>query len=187
MKYGLSLISLSGAAGSGKDTAADALEADGWGRVALADPMRELLLKIDPIVSGVRLSAMVAEIGWSRAKREYPEVRRLLIATGEGARKVLGADCWIKAAKLTDSWVQNYQIVVTDVRPHDGDNLTIEADWIHEEGGIVVRVERPGLENTIDHYTETNLDKLPYDALIQNDGTVEDLHSKIREVAESLL
>jgi hypothetical protein len=180
------LIGLSGFAGSGKDEAARGLVTAGWRRIALADPMRELLLRIDPFIgeSGDRLSYLVGRFGWDACKRSVPEFRRLLIATGESARDVFGHDCWLRAAEQKPVWNSYQPVVVSDIRPHDGEHLSIEADWVHLHGGIVVRVERPGQPSSgIDHYTETNLQHLPYDAVLVNCGTVEDLHDGIRELA----
>ena len=64
------IIGLTGYARSGKDTVASILVEDyGFTRVAFADPIRDLLLKINPILeNGYRLGEHVKEFGWELAK-----------------------------------------------------------------------------------------------------------------------
>ncbi len=161
--------------------------AAGWRRIALADPMRDLLRAIDPLViGGVRLAELIDRHGWDAAKREFPEVRRLLIACGEGGRAVLGPDCWLLAAEQTDEWQSEEPLVVSDIRPHAGEHLTIEVDWIHEHGGQVIRIDRPRLTHAVRHYTEA-VELLEPDAVLVNDGTVEELQAAVlRAVGEVL-
>ncbi len=66
--------------------------------------------------------------------------------------------------------------IITDVR------FPNEADAILERGGIMIRVERPGLvENT--HLSETALDNYSkFNFTINNNGTMEELVLRIKEV-----
>ena len=95
------IIGLSGYAGSGKDTVASVLiEQHGFTRLAFADPIREFLLLINPILSdGHRVNETVTMIGWDNAKSK-PEVRRLLQDIGVGCRQMFGEDFWIKQLQL---------------------------------------------------------------------------------------
>ena len=85
------IIGLTGYARSGKDSVAKVLvDHYGFIRLAFADPIRDLLLEVNPILDkGNRLSSLVDEYGWDIAKAQ-PEVRRLLQTLGVGARKVFG-------------------------------------------------------------------------------------------------
>ena len=166
------LIGLSGRKRSGKDTFAARLVADhGFVRVALADPMKEMALAIDPIVDYrftadaqedrlgytklIRLSEIVATHGWETAKAR-PEVRRLLQRLGtEGGREVLGDNVWIDAAfaRIENLLDAGAPVVVTDVR------FTNEAEAIVKAGGQVMRIEREALPPSGDmHPSETELD-----------------------------
>lgn len=174
----VSLIGLSGYARSGKDTAARVLTDGGWEQRAFADPLREFLLSVDPLVPTLdgkttfRLSWLVGHLGWERAKDRFPEVRQLLQRTGTDAgRRVLGEDVWANRAlqDLTDP------VVLTDVR------FTNEAEAIRERGGLVFRIDRPGVgpatapDGTV-HPSETQLDGFDFDAIIVNRGSTADLH-----------
>ena len=85
----VSIVGLTGYAGSGKDTAAQGLIDIGYTRLAFADPMRDGLLAINPWVcvdprcelgypaEFQRLRRIIDRMGWDSAKRAYPEVREL--------------------------------------------------------------------------------------------------------------
>ena len=178
------LVGLTGFAGSGKDTAAQALLNVGYQRRAFADPMRKGLLGVNPLVGpapgedygNITLQQLVVGdewnigIGWDRAKREYGEVRRLMQAYGtEGGRDIHGQQCWIDAAARTLYGGIDY--VFTDVR------FPNERDFIHERGGIVIRICRPGTAAANTHASEQVLDDC--DAGIINSGSIEELHHEV--------
>lgn len=180
------ILGLCGLAGSGKDTAAEALVDDGWVRVAFADAIREGLLAIDPIVgSGAdcvcwRISDYVESGGWDGAKRN-PEVRFLLQRYGtEGGREVHGDDCWLNIGrrKIVEALAAGKCVVVTDVR------FANEAELIHELGGQVVKVLRPssGLSGSNSAHASERLDFVS-DRVLVNDSTISSLHERIRRVA----
>src|SRR4051794_16838163 len=85
MRY--NLVGLTGYARSGKDTAAQVLINKGFNRVAFADPMKNMLYALNPIVvecSELRLREIVDRDGWEGAKR-LSEVRELLQRVGTDA------------------------------------------------------------------------------------------------------
>lgn len=183
-------LGLTGYAGSGKDTAAQALLDSGWERRAFADAVKAGLLGVDPVVSAedvsyvdgcsnvelVHLSEIIEAMGWDFAKRAYPEVRRLLQAYGtEGGRHVHGSDCWIKAARA--SMLNGVDYVFTDAR------FPNEVEMIHQAGGVVVRIDRTGVEAVNAHVSD-DIGGLPVDLVIVNNGTVEDLHTRMLELFE---
>lgn len=167
------IIGLTGYARTGKDTVAKTLlDEYGFKRVAFADKLREFVLAINPILaSGRRLSEEIDFVGWEIAKGQA-EARRLLQETGLTVRKFFGEDSWVNLAfsgmNPTDS------IVVTDVR------FKNEADKIRHLGGVVWRVERPGVGPVNSHISESQMDGYSYDAIINNDGSLDDLVEKVR-------
>ncbi len=175
-------VGLAGFKGSGKDTAAKALMDRGYQRAAFADPLRDMALAIDPVLwtspfandHAVRLSAFVEVNGWDKAK-QHPEVRRTLMRLGtEAVRGVLGQDVWVETADRLHGHVE--RIVFTDVR---FDN---EATYIRRNGGVVVQIVRPGREGA-DHASEQGISPHLVDAVIANDGTVEELHERLLQAA----
>lgn len=159
------IIGLGHAARVGKDTCAELLiEHHGYTRVAFADALKEFVYAIDP---DVRLAVHL--FGWEDAKAN-PVNRRKLVDIGNGAREIIGADVWIQAAMRR---VTSGRTVITDMRYPN------EVDAIRAIGGLIVKVERPGvcpLDNVADQALATYDG---WDAVIVNDGTREDLREQL--------
>lgn len=177
------IVGLSGYARAGKNEAAEALVQYGWRPAAFADKLREFLLALNPLIPNavdmwpVRLRALIGDVGWEYAKDHYPEVRALLQRAGtEAGRKVLGTNVWVNA--LFDQNLDAPALAITDVRFEN------EAQAVSDRGGILIRVERPGVGPATDrfggvHVSETALDDWPFDHVLNNDGTVQELHAKL--------
>lgn len=193
------LIGLGGLAGSGKDAIAQILVNNhDFVRVAFADKLKEMLLAIDPYVKidfeefdsesrYVKLSDIIngyiSEYGmhfweaYNYSKEQIPDVRRLLQRIGtEGGRNLFGENFWVNLVQpILD---QNDSIVITDVR------FPNESDFVHLNNGIVVLVERPGVVRINNHSSE-DLNIYP-DAILNNDGTLEDLDLAVDELVAGL-
>jgi hypothetical protein len=176
------LVGLCGYAGSGKDEAAKGLVADGWERVALADALRDALAALDPLIHASNnhvvtvLSNVLAEFDgdWDAVKK-FHDVRRLLQRLGtEAGRDIHGQDCWVNIARRKILATSN-NVVVTDIR------FANEAAMIRDLGGVLVRVERPGVGPVNEHVSEV----MPFEAdhTLLNDGSIEQLHDTIRRLA----
>lgn len=75
------------------------------------------------------------------------------------------------AGPLSSKWI------ISDTRFPD------EAKVIKEHEGIVIRIKRPGIDESSNHSSETALDKYDkFDAIINNDGTLEQLETKLKEI-----
>lgn len=179
-------IGFMGYARSGKDTAGDHLvQAHGYRRVSFADPVRESLLALDPIIAAdvyrygddhrdvcaevTRLSHAVAARGWEGAK-EVPEVRTLLQRHGTDAmRGVMGDDVWVNLAarRVVEARRAGKNVVVTDCR------FPNEVRALREWGFRLVWVDRPGVEPVNGHVSEVGVS--PHDAttvLLNNSSKV---------------
>ncbi|MGW8630572.1 deoxynucleotide monophosphate kinase family protein [Streptomyces sp. NPDC055793] len=182
------IIGLAGYARSGKNEAAEALVQYGWRQAAYADKLREFLLAVDPVIPGpygtgnLRLSILIRDVGWEYAKDHYPEVRALLQRTGtQAGRKLFGSNVWVDA--LFRDLAEAPALVITDCR------FPNEAQAVADRGGVMIRVERPGVGPAKDkvgrvHESETALDGWRYDHTLINDGSVRDLHLKLYGVAD---
>jgi len=175
-------IGLSGYARSGKDTVADFVQEHdpSFKRVALADSLKEMIYTLDPYVieegHTIRYRELVDAIGLHEAKNNH-EVRRLLQVFGtEVMRDRFGESVWIDLAFAPYSSPDN--LLVTDVR------YVNEADAVRDHGGVVIRVERPGVEPPNLHRSETAMADYRFDAVIVNDGTLEDLKAKVVEFVD---
>lgn len=172
------LVGMMGRARAGKDTVAHRLVTDhGFRRYAFADALKEVALQADPIVTpldtvgrSVRLSEVVAAVGWEGAK-EHREVRRTLQALGVAVRSV-DPFFWVSAV-MDEVEHRTGPVVITDVR------FPNEAATIRDAGGVLVRVIRPGQDASDQHVSETALNDWKPDFEVLNDG---DLHSLLKKV-----
>lgn len=180
------LIGLSGYARSGKDTVGDYLvKHHGFKKVSFAEPMRQALLALNPIVglrldTDARVQDVIAEYGWDGYKesRYGNEIRELMQRLGtEVGRKQFGEDFWVdKASKLIDTYLwQDMNVVITDMR------FVNEAKAIEALGGQTWRIERDGVVAANAHVSETALDTYGFDQLIRNDGSLDDLYEKVEQ------
>lgn len=134
-------VALYGPAGVGKDSLADVLVREyDFVRVAFADPVREMALRLNPYVHDVkttaRLRTIVDKHGWEDAKNGYPEVRRLLQVIGTDAIRTEDPEFWVRRAKLAAQKAGG-GVVFTDTR------FVNEARMVSGAGGITVRIEGP--------------------------------------------
>lgn len=104
-------------------------------------------------------------------------IRELLQLIGTKLRDI-DPDIWIKAL---DKDTRGYSdVMITDVR------FLNEAEYIKSKGGLLVRINRPNLEED-QHISETELDNYSnWDYVIKNDGTMEDLVHKVNQMIKDL-
>jgi hypothetical protein len=119
------IIGFIGYARSGKDTAAEALTARGYKRVAFADALKADCEKI----IGQPFTAMTPE------QKEF--WRPLLVEYGR-LRRAQHPDFWVWQVESALKMVEpSTPVCITDVR------YSNECRWILEQGGILVMVTRP--------------------------------------------
>lgn len=176
------LIGLCGYAGVGKDEAAKVLlDEYGYKRVAFADPIKESLMALNPLIPyqdrHVRLHEVIKELGWAQAEDQNEEIRRLAQAMGtEVGRNILSHNLWVQ---IVEKKLDN-RTVVTDTR------FPNEARLLRRHGGILVRVERPGFGPVNEHLSDRASKNWAYEHRIRNDSTLEALYEEVRELARSL-
>jgi len=165
------IIGLSGYARSGKDTVASLFP--DYQRRAFADPMREALLRLNPLISSSMTVQEAVEIhGWDTAKTVFPEIRRLLQVLGtEVGRNMIDENVWVNIA--TKDLNSDDDIVFADVR------FPNEAQAIKELGGQIWRINRPEISAINLHSSESSMDHWPFDAWLDNSGSIEDLQAQI--------
>lgn len=105
-------------------------------------------------------------------------VREFLQLLGtECVRNTLHKNAWVNAliadyVKKDDKY-PNW--IVTDVR------FPNEAAVIKNAGGIVIRVVRNTNNDVPNHVSESSLDNYTFDYVIENYGSIEDLHYKVKQ------
>ena len=106
------------------------------------------------------------------AAGEYIEipmtVRELLQKLGtEGLRTGLHENVWLNA--LFADYTPDSKWIITDVR------FPNEAESIKSRGGIIIRVDRPGLKALNNHPSEKSMDDYKFDYRITNSSSLENL------------
>lgn len=182
------LVGVIGRKRAGKDSfAARLVEAHGFRRLAFADALRDAALALDPIVTpvdtvagSVRLSELVAQVGWEGAKA-HTEVRRTLQRFGQGVRLV-DEDFWLRPVLAQVDAEPDRPTVITDVRYPN------EAAAVVERGGVIVRMVRPGLghDEADTHESETALADFRADWVVFNNTTLEHVYEKADHFASCI-
>lgn len=175
------LIGFAGLAGAGKNEAANALP---YKHIAFADPLKELVRQIDPYISfhpaggPIRLSQLM-DLGESfeLVKRNSTELRRILQELGVSIRDI-SPNFWVDAldSANTDNLSSTF---ITDVRFQN------EVDYVRSWWGKVIWIEKPGLEQG-SHISENAITAEDCDGYVLNDGTIEELHEKVRAEIKAL-
>lgn len=131
-----------------------------------------------------------------RGNHNPMNVREFLQILGtESIRLALHKDAWVNALMsdyhsesgvdiLDDGTMKGWfkpepNWVITDCRFHN------EAIAVKNKGGIIVRINRPGVFPVNNHPSEVDLDNWNFDMVINNDGTLEDLKVKVKNVLEN--
>ncbi|AVD99275.1 deoxynucleoside monophosphate kinase [Streptomyces phage BillNye] len=176
----MKILGLAGYARSGKDTAGNALEADGWKRVAFADVLREFAYTLNPVIQSEHgfytpLQWVIDEYGWNGYKRtQWAEgVRDLLQRLGtECGRELISQNIWVDAT--FNRMDPNFNYVISDMR------FPNEASAILARGGHLLRIERPGVGPANGHKSETALDDWDLDVIL-NDRTQGQFEVEVRQ------
>ena len=172
-------LGISGWARSGKDTVADYMvEREGYIKVSFAQPIKDAIMNLDPIISFEGVTAHVrqfSDLSWDDLKDLSPDIRPLLQRMGtEVGRDMFGQDFWVEAAiaRIPDG----SKVVFSDVRYPN------EAMAIKSLGGEVWRVERNGVGPANDHASEHALNDFEFDKTIRNDSTLEALYLQVDSI-----
>ena len=168
------IVAFTGKRGSGKDTAAKALVAEGYTLMSFADPLREILM----IVYGLTMEELTDPVIKEQPLNRFPwkSPRELMTTIGtQGFRDLIHQETWVKA--LERRALQHDKVVVADLR-----FLTEEA-MLKEHGATIIRVVSPEREKNdahAQHRSETEMDQIVPTHTVINNGTIEDLHRHVR-------
>ncbi len=190
------IVGLSGYGKAGKDTVGAFLASHGFKRYAFADALKDLLVRLDPVV-GIHqktgkpwlLSMMIEKHGSLEACKHHPEITRLMqrLGTEAGREGPLGEDVWVNAVFRKINQENPERVVITDLR------FPNEAEAIEAAGGFLWRINRKGQgpktapDGTV-HKSETLLDDYPdiFDVVIDNDEDLPELKAKVDHLVQVL-
>lgn len=162
------VVALTGAAGSGKSTAAEYLiRHHGYERVKFAGPLKDMCRAIG--LTEDHIEGHLKEVPCDMLCGKTP--RYLMQAVGtELGRNLIGEDFWILL------WLHRVvgakRVVVDDCR------FPNEAGAVRSLGGVIIKLEgRGGIAGG--HESEKGCGT--YDAIVENDGCVTDLYAGVEE------
>lgn len=173
----LRLIGLTGYAGTGKDTVRSILEQDhGFYGMAFADPLRAML--------GALLQAAGLDEIWmtERDLKEEPvdcldvSYRHMAQTLGTEWGRNLQPDFWLRiaGAHIVNKRRQGERLfVISDVR------FVNEAEWVREAGGQVWRIHRPQALPVRPHPSESEIDHIEPDLVLDNSNGVDALWAAV--------
>jgi len=168
---------------SGKDTACDYLvERYGYTKRAFAHPLKKVAQELFGFTDDQIFTEQKEEVdqNWGISPRQAFQVIGSDIVRDLFPKLLLpniGKNFWINRADIGIKDIPNQKIVWSDVRFQN------EVDYILNNGGIVVKINRPSIHNnekSDQHQSELCIDKIDnYTTEIINDGNIEDFYRKI--------
>jgi len=177
------LIAFSGKKQTGKDTAADILAENSpalhFQRLNFADAVyEELAIALWPGCKHDK-SCLIERVRFMKDNKD--NFRLLLQGWGtDYRRKMFGSMYWIDIYKRRLAAIPNdYVVLTTDVR------FLNEAECIYQLGGVLIRMERVTWHDDI-HQSEVELDDYPFEFVIQNNGTKEDLLKELKQTIKQI-
>lgn len=107
---------------------------------------------------------------------EKPTFRAFLQHFGSEVMRGVNDNIWI------DSTLSNCgeNAIISDVR------FPNEAKAIKEKGGIVIKIERDGLDSSDTHQSESHIDNIKYDYVIGNHSTLKNLVLRVDSLVRLL-
>lgn len=174
------LIGLHGLARTGKDTAAAYLAAHyALLSYAFADPLKAALANMFSL-TGAHIEGDLKELPLPAIGKSPRQLMQLLGT--EWGRNLVHDQLWLLLAEqhianqLERDQTRYSGIVIRDVRFEN------EAQWIRSHGGYVVHILRPDAQQVATHSSEARLYIRDHDAVIHNEGSIDQLHSELRSL-----
>lgn len=163
-----SVIALTGAAGSGKTTAADYLiRQHGYERVKFAGPLKDMMRALG--FDDRHIEGSLKETPLEELCGQAPRHAMQTLGTAWG-RRCIGEDFWIRMWR--EHALRFERVVVDDCR------FPNEAAAIRELGGVIIKLEgRGGIAGG--HESEKGCGT--WDSVVENDGCVTDLYAGVEE------
>jgi hypothetical protein len=166
------IVGITGLKRSGKDTSAEFLvNKYGYDCYSFAQPLKDMISVLLHCVdcNDRYYTEMHKEENIPGINASY---RKLTQTIGtEWGRHMIDDNIWVNMLEVNTEYVD--KVVISDVR---FDN---EAKWIKNNGGIIIKVSRPGLQHVDNHVSEKGVDESYIDHFITNEGTVDDLYHKL--------
>ncbi len=167
----MQIIGFIGRINSGKTTCAKYLEQKyGFTRLSFASSLKKMLVK-----AGI--------VTWEDIENKTSFAREMMQKIGTNLiRNQIDPDFWIKklVTHIIDLKKKGYtNFVIDDVR------FPNEADAIKKINGFLIKLERTTSEKN-NHESECYIDTIPYDYLLINNASIENLYETLDSLIKSL-
>lgn len=176
------IIGLSGYAQSGKSTVAEYFCLNGYKRFRFAEGLKNMLKVIG--VTDNQIDGSEKEVPLSLLCGKTPRQALQYLGTEYG-RNLIGEDFWVN---ILENRVKEYlkkcdlnKVVIDDIR------FPNELDRIVSMGGFIIRIERDSSVPVNRHVSETSLDSVVWDNVLSNNGTKDELYSKVDEMIRRMV
>lgn len=166
--------------GAGKDAVAALLSMVGYQRIAFADQVRVEVAETlgrGIVPPSLRASCIADDLTVSTAAEVYAKptterMRRILQFWGTNYRREQDPDYWVRRATAT---MPTGPVAFSDVR------FPNEVEAIRKLGGVIWKIDRPvTLGGIPGHVSESAVDDIEPDAVIDNTGTMLQLAEAVR-------
>lgn len=172
------IVAFTGKRGSGKDTAAKTLINAGFKAMSFADPLREIVHIVYGVTYEEMTDPVLKELPLSRYPYRSPRELLTIIGT-QGFRDLVEQETWVHA--LLRRAAEHDKVVIADLR------FLNEEKKLKASNATIIRIVNPRRTDTDEvsqHRSETEMDTIVPHHTIVNDGTIEELHAKVREVLD---
>lgn len=176
------LIAITGQKFCGKDTLAKCFVDYGFELARFADPLKEMIRAMYRCAGLTeteierRIEGDLKEVPCELLGGKTP--RYAMQTIGTEWRDMIDRNLWINQwlRKVTSTLADGGHVVVPDLR------FTHEYNIVRSLGGHVLRVKRDavGSNDLSGHISETEMSDIPADIVINNNGSLEELHGKAR-------
>lgn len=179
------LIMITGYIKSGKSTTSNILQKYGFVEKSFAKPLKEIgkiLGFSEEQVNGTQEQKLEADEFWGISGRNFLQVFGSEVCR-DHVPKVLpkmnmnGLTLW--ARLMERNILKNKRLVISDGRFPD------EAELVKRYNGIIIRLHRNVEDSSSEvksHKSETQIDEIIPDYIIDNNGTLEDLENKLLDI-----
>ena len=199
MDNAIRLVAISGRKRSGKGTTASwFIENDNFAPVKFADTLKRMLKVLfeDWGLNEALIERLIESdlkelpLPWTRETSDFtdiPDVLTQILMGGKSSRyamqklgtewrDMLSLSLWtdVTERRIHLHWAKNERVVVDDMRfPH-------ELESMRDMGALLIKVRNPKLPpNTDTHASEQELPDHLFDIVLDNDGTIAELHCKV--------
>jgi hypothetical protein len=149
-----------------------------------SDPLKQFAMSIGfryNEVYGTQAEKLAVNPQWGISGREFmqkfgTDLCRVQLGAVIPAMNLRGNSLWVETMRHKLALASGQSLVIAgDCRFAD------EVKLIHDLGGVVIKITRPGGNDTIAaaHVSETGIARLPYDFLIENNSSLVDYHVEI--------